>query len=262
MPTPSLTTEDGITLAGRRWLTDAPRASVVLAHGFSAHRHDAHLVATAEHLHRSGFDVITYDARGHGASGGRCTLGDLERHDVASAVELARSRTDRVIAVGASMGAIAVLRHAAGDRALAGVVAVSCPARWRLPRNLLGLSSAALTRTAPGRMLAQRVMRVRLASAWTDASPPVDLVGAITAPVAFVHGDRDRFIRASDAAELYARSGSVRRLTVVAGMGHAFEPTALDAITDAVEWALHPPTTTPGRPDPDRCAPPSPIRTR
>ena len=32
---------------------------------------------------------VTYDGRGHGESGGLCTLGDAERHDVAAAVALA-----------------------------------------------------------------------------------------------------------------------------------------------------------------------------
>ena len=77
-----------------------------------------------------GFDVVSYDARGHGRSTGESTLGDLEQHDVAAAVALARTRSSDVVLVGASMGAIAALRYAATDPELRGVVAVSCPARW------------------------------------------------------------------------------------------------------------------------------------
>ena len=50
-----------------------------------------------------------------------------------AAVHVARERSDRVVLVGTSMGAIAALRYAATDPELAGVVAVSCPAAWRLP---------------------------------------------------------------------------------------------------------------------------------
>ena len=87
--------------------------------------------ALAEALVGDGFDVITYDARGHGSSEGESTLGDDEQHDVAAAVMAARERTPNVVLVGASMGGIAALRYAATDDDLAGVVTVSCPAHWR-----------------------------------------------------------------------------------------------------------------------------------
>src|SRR5204863_297146 len=81
-------TVDGLALAGRTWLVDGrPRAAVVLAHGFSASKDEADVVRVAGALQAAGFDVVSYDARGHGASEGECTLGDLERHDVAAAVD-------------------------------------------------------------------------------------------------------------------------------------------------------------------------------
>jgi uncharacterized protein len=236
---PNLITADGITLAGRKWLVPhEPRAAVVLVHGFCAHRDEPQVVAAAERLHELDLDVITYDARGHGSSGGACTLGDLERHDVAAAVRLARLRTSRVVLVGASMGAIAALRHAAVDESLAGVVVVSCPARWRLPRNPLGLASAGLTRTPLGRLVARRLMRVRIAARWTNPVPPIDLVGLISAPITFVHGEGDRFIGSGDAAQLYARANEPRYLDLVPDTGHAFELGNLDAIAGAVERSL------------------------
>ena len=100
------------------------------------------------------------------------TLGDLERHDVAAAVDAARDRSDRVVLVGASMGAIAALRYAAATDDLAGVVSVSCPARWRLPRNLRGVAAAGLTRTRVGRALASRWMGVQVAPRWTEPGAP------------------------------------------------------------------------------------------
>ena len=64
-----------------------------------------------------------------------------------------------VVIVGASMGAIAALRYAAGpvvDPGLVGVVAVSSPAGWRLPRNARSVLAAGLTRTRLGRLLPER----------------------------------------------------------------------------------------------------------
>jgi alpha-beta hydrolase superfamily lysophospholipase len=155
----ALRTADGLTLAADAWLTREPAtAAVVLVHGFGGHRHDATVVAMAHELRAEGHAVITYDLRGHGESEGLCTLGDLERLDVAAAVVAARDLAPRVVLVGASLGAIAALRYAVDvttDLDLAGVVTVSAPAQWRLttPRTAL---AAALTRTRIGRSLARR----------------------------------------------------------------------------------------------------------
>ncbi|MFN8035516.1 MAG: alpha/beta fold hydrolase [Acidimicrobiia bacterium] len=237
-------TRDDVTLAGRRWLAEhEPRASVVLVHGFTASADHRDVVAVAETLHTTGLDVVSYDARGHGRSESHSTLGDLERHDVAAAVAVARERSDRVVLVGASMGAIAVVRYAVEDPDLAGVVSVSCPARWRLPRSPLGVLSAGMTRTGLGRALAARHLNVRIAPRWTNPTPPVDLVDRIRVPLALVHGTRDRFISPADARELHAKSGAPTRLIEVTGMGHAFAPESFAVISDAVDWALSVTTT-------------------
>lgn len=238
MPRPVLATADDIVLAGRRWLADEPRAAVVLVHGFTATADHPEVRAVAETLLAEDLDVVSYDARGHGGSGGESTLGDLERHDVHAAVTIARQRAEQVVLVGASMGAIATLRYAATDDRLAGAVAVSCPSRWRLPLHPVGLFSAGLTRTRPGRYLAQRFLRVRIAERWTNPEAPLELVGRIRVPVAFVHGTGDRFIRPADAEELYSAAGDPRRLDLIEGMGHAFDVASRAAIRGAVDWVL------------------------
>jgi alpha-beta hydrolase superfamily lysophospholipase len=234
-----LTTSDGLELAARRWLAPStPVASVVIVHGFNASSECPNVEALAEALLADGFDVVTYDARGHGRSPGESTLGDHEQHDVAAAVELARARTPHVVLVGASMGAIATLRYATTDPELAGVISVSCPARWRLPRNVRGVVAAAMTRTPVGRRLTARLSGVRVASRWTAPLPPIDLVAHLKAPVVFVHGTVDRFIPTRDAVELYDRAPEPRQLVVVRDMGHAFEPLAIEPLRDAVAWAV------------------------
>jgi pimeloyl-ACP methyl ester carboxylesterase len=234
----TLVTHDRETLAGRRWLNDDPSASVVLVHGFCASSNDPAVVTVAESLVTEGFDVVSYDARGHGRSTGESTLGDLEQHDVAAAVALARERTADVVLVGASMGAIAVLRYAATDPELRGVVSVSCPARWTLPINPAAAAAALMTRTPVGRAFLARMLKVRVARRWTNPEPPVELIGRLQMPVAIVHGTSDRFIPMKASYELYANAGDERSLDLVPGMGHAYDEPASDAINRAVAWAL------------------------
>jgi alpha-beta hydrolase superfamily lysophospholipase len=239
MPRRTLRTADGLDLAAQRRLFEGtPRAAVVIVHGFSASAQCPHVETLAAVLHADELDVITYDARGHGRSDGESTLGDHEQHDVAAAVELARTRTPDVVVVGASMGAIAALRYAATDPTVAGVVAVSCPAAWRVPRNVRGALATAMTRTPPGRWMTSRLAGVRVAGRWTNPAPPVELVPNLAMPVCFVHGTGDRFIATRDAQELYGLTPEPRRLTIVDRMGHAFEPTAVAPVRDAVSWVL------------------------
>ena len=62
----------------------------------------------------------------------------------------------RVVLVGASMGAVAVLSHAATAHDLSGVVAVSSPGEWRLPLRIRSIATAGLARTRTGREFALR----------------------------------------------------------------------------------------------------------
>jgi pimeloyl-ACP methyl ester carboxylesterase len=204
----------------------------------AATKDNPELVAVATALQDRGFNVLAYDARGHGESTGICTLGDDERYDVAAAVAHARGDGLPVIVVGASMGGIAVLRYAADDPTLAGIVTVSSPADWKLHRSPGTILLAGIVRTRPGRAFAGRIFRVRLSPHWTDPESPRTLAGRVVSPLAVVHGERDRFIPAREAAALFSASGGERRLFLVPRMGHAFHPEAVPVIGEAVEWAL------------------------
>jgi alpha-beta hydrolase superfamily lysophospholipase len=235
----SLGTEDGIELAVRTWSASGDaRATVVVVHGLAATKDDAELVRVAEALRDHGFDVLAYDARGHGASGGVCTLGDDERLDVAAAVAHARLGGLPVVVVGASMGGIAVLRYAVDDPDLAGVVTVSTPADWRLHASPGTLLLTPVIRTRLGRRLAARFFKVRISPRWANPEAPRALAGRVRSPLAVVHGEKDRFVPPREAAGLFANGAGPRHLDLVARMGHAFHPVVVPVVCAAVDWAL------------------------
>lgn len=233
-----LVTADAVRLHACRWRAiGSPRATAVIVHGFAASSTEPRVVAVAEHLTRAGIDVVGYDARGHGSSGGEATLGDLERLDVAAAA--AAAETGPVVLIGASVGAIAALRHAASaPGTVSGMVTVSCPARWRLPRNARGLTSAVMTQTVPGRWAARRFVGVRIARDIRRPAPPVELVAYVGAPLAIIHGRADPFIAPADATILHAAARDPRRIDLVDNMGHAFEAPSIDPILNALDWIL------------------------
>jgi alpha-beta hydrolase superfamily lysophospholipase len=233
-----LSTADGTVLAATVRSHPDPRAAVVVAHGFSGHQHQPEVVGLADALVGAGFSVVTYDGRGHGASTGLCTLGDCERLDVAAAADLAGEEGPLVVVVGASMGGIAVLRYACVAPGPAAVVTVSTPAVWRVPRSARGILSLLITQTPPGRRLAAARLGVRLARGRVREAPPVELASGLRLPLAVVHGRADRFVSPKQAELLYRAAAGPKRIELVPGMGHAFDPLAVPAVLAGVRWGV------------------------
>src|SRR3954453_1776994 len=179
----TLRTEDGLDLPARWWRATDAHAVVVLVHGFTASKDDPAVGAVAERMQSAGYDVMSYDARGHGASAGLSTLGDMERHDVAAAVHAVRAHGLPIVLFGAAMGGIGVLRHAAESPGLAGVVTVSAPSKWQVPRTWRSILAVGLTQTRPGRAVAARRLGARISPSWTWADPPIQLAAKVTAPI-------------------------------------------------------------------------------
>lgn len=262
-----LTTADGLRLRGRWRHGEAASASVVVVHGFSASQDDIGVRALADDLAAAGYHVLTYDARGHGQSEGWSGVGSVEHIDVACAVQAARARGLPVVLVGVSMGGVAVAGYLAesgatvagppaeapadGSGAVAGAVLVSTPARWRMRISPVGVVSALLTKTPPGRWVASRRLRVRIAPRWRVGRPLEELLRRIDAPIAVVHGSHDRLLAQEHGHRLHASAGGPSRLELVEGMGHGVDSLSRHATVGAVSWVLssarRAPTTTPSR---------------
>lgn len=235
-----LVTSDGVALAGLHWPSSHSHsvAAVVLVHGLAARKDHPHVEVLARRLQTNGFEVVSYDARGHGASGGTYTLGHLEHLDVKAAAEWTMGRGESTILVGASLGGVAVLRYACDHPELTGVVTVSSPAEWRVPFRLRSVLTVGLVRTRPGRWIARRWMGVRISSRWTAADPPQILTDRVVSPLAVVHGRRDALIPVRWGLESQLRADSRRYSVLAHDMGHAFDPQGHDAICAAVDWTL------------------------
>lgn len=255
-----LRTRDGVGVAasylpGPR--EDAP--AVLLAHGFAAHRRKPSYAYLADVL--SGFaHVLSLDLRGHGASGGASSFGDLERHDVAAGMAWLRDGGCRfVVAVGASMGGTSVL-HALADGARAdAAVLVSAPA-WVGRTDTPPLRQLDRVWRSPWRRGALRAVGgVRLVPprAWQPFDHPEDLARQVHSPLLVVHGDDDHYFSPDHARALAAAAGGSRRLWHLEDFGHAedgFVPAFAIALGKAIEHAAR----TGAFPDFDTVAAPPP----
>lgn len=217
------TAADGIRISGSRLAGDGPLA-FLLVHGLFAHRRIPALLELAEALNRFG-PVWTIDLRGHGTSGGYCTLGHSEALDVAAVTAAIRAETTLpLVAIGFSMGAAAVIRSAALLEPLDAIVPVSGPAQWNDGgQRGRGTRRTALIWRVPGGLAAARVVTgVRLSGTVPNGDSPVEVIGRVApAPVLIVHGTNDPFFPPEEAGSLYQQAGEPKDLWVIPGGGHA-----------------------------------------
>ncbi|MFJ6572384.1 alpha/beta hydrolase [Streptomyces sp. NPDC091292] len=223
--------------------------AIVVAHGFTGDLERPH-VRRAVRVFAQRAGVITFSFRGHGASGGRSTVGDREVLDLAAAVDWARRLGyERVVTVGFSMGGSVVLRHAAsggtgrdpghegrtGAR-LDAVVAVSAPARWYY-RGTAPMRRLHWMVTRPaGRLVGRYGFRTRIHHEDWDPVPlsPVESVPLIApTPLLIVHGDQDPYFPLDHPRTLAAAGRGEAALWLEQGMGHA-EHAASDELLDRI----------------------------
>jgi pimeloyl-ACP methyl ester carboxylesterase len=250
-----LRTDDGVAIdavyepgAAGRDASGSPAGSpvFVVAHGFTGDADRPHVRRVAAAFARYGA-VVTFSFRGHGASGGRSTVGDREVLDLAAAVRWARGLGHtRVATVGFSMGGSVVLRHAAlhgrehGGRTDA-VVSVSAPARWYY-RGTAPMRRLHWLVTRPaGRLVGRYGFRTRIHHRDWDPVPlsPVEAVpGIAPTPLLVVHGDRDGYFPLDHPRMLADAAGDHGELWLEPGMGHAENAAADELLERIARWAV------------------------
>ncbi|MER6851511.1 MULTISPECIES: alpha/beta fold hydrolase [Streptomyces] len=225
---------------------DAADPVFVVAHGFTGDADRPHVRRIAEAFARHGA-VVTFSFRGHGASGGRSTVGDREVLDLAAAVAWARGFGHaRVVTVGFSMGGSVVLRHAAlyGDDSAArvdAVVSVSAPARWYYRGTAPMRRLHWLVMRPAGRLVGRYGLRTRIHHRDWDPVPlsPVEAVPRIApTPLLLVHGDRDGYFPLDHPRMLAEAAGDHGELWVEPGMGHAEHASGEELLRRIGDWAV------------------------
>jgi uncharacterized protein len=233
---------DGVALSGVHYEHESDLAFVV-GHGFTNHVRRPHVAAVLEMFNVHG-GVVALDFRGHGASGGTCTVGADEIHDIAAAVSLARELGyTRIVTVGFSMGASIVLRHAALLDPPDAVAAISGPARWWSRETKMMRRVHWLLEQPHGR-LAARALGVRLGPTWVQPpESPLEVVHRITpTPLLVVHGEDDHYFAPAHATSLHRAANGHAELWLEPGMRHAETATTPGLVDRMAAWlAAHAP---------------------
>jgi len=202
----------GVTLRGWRCATIEPRrATIVYLHGVADNRGSA--AGPIARLLPLGYDVIAYDSRAHGESGGdACTYGFYEKQDLHRVIETIHGP---VILIGTSLGAAVALQEAADDPRVAAIVAAETFSDLR----------TVATERAPWILTHDRIDRAfglaeREARFDVDAVSPARAADRIAVPVLLIHGDADVDTPPAHSRRVFDRLKGPKRLILVPGAPH------------------------------------------
>ncbi len=121
-------TRDNVYIRG--WAIDASGddAVFIIMHGYTSCKADERLLKLASLLVEDGYDVVMFDFRGHGESGGSFTsIGPLEVYDAEAVIDYTASMfpSEDIVLVGYSMGGAVAIVVGASDERVSAVVADS-----------------------------------------------------------------------------------------------------------------------------------------
>jgi uncharacterized protein len=213
---------DHIRLVG--WWIPAEQSigTIVVCHGQNGSMDgDTRQIAP---LHAAGFNVLMFDFRAHGRSGGNSvTMGMYEKEDLLGALDYLGDGRGiiRVGVLGFSMGAaVALITAALSDRIGALVVDGS------FGRLKYTLSAYATQHGIPGflaRWLAGGVLAtasLRTEGRLDQADPIRWTVHIGPRPILFIHGDKDPFVRMSDVDRMAGLASGPTEIWAVSNVGH------------------------------------------
>ncbi len=197
--------------------------TVVISHGITWGLYG--MVIFAEMFRKRGWNVLIYDLRNHGRSGGKnTTFGYYEKHDLKVVVDYAFSRLNPggiVGTMGISLGAATTVEHAAMDKRIAFAVS-DC-----------GFSSMTqlITYRAKADYKLPYFPLIPLANLWCwiltrgmtfAKASPIRYIGEIEMPMFFATGTEDDYVPFFMSEDLYrAKTKGIRKLYLAPDAGHA-----------------------------------------
>jgi alpha-beta hydrolase superfamily lysophospholipase len=204
---------EGIRLRGWHCPALTPRqGSLIYLHGIADNRASA--AGVIPRYTKEGLDVVAYDSRGHGVSGGeRCTYGHFEKLDLRRVID--SLAPGPVILIGTSLGAAVALQAAVGYPRVAGIVAAEA---------FSDLETIARER-APG-FLPGWVLRhaLRLAEEQGDFTiedvSPVKAAAQLHMPVLLIHGAEDLDTVPDHSRRLFTVLAGPKQLIIVPRARH------------------------------------------
>jgi len=201
--------------------------TIILVHGIGCDRWES--MKYSDMYLDMGFNVLAYDSRAAGSSGGKdITLGFFEKTDLDNVVKWVKWVNPKaVIGVhGESLGAVTALLQAKLDQSQKNVdfYVVDSPYSdlWELMN--IKLSSDLKPDFQPAAafiLFYANIVALKQSNFSLYAVSPITAIRDIKTPIMFIHGSNDTFIPASMSLELYLRKQGQKGIYISPGAEHA-----------------------------------------
>jgi pimeloyl-ACP methyl ester carboxylesterase len=220
---------DDVTLEGWQCrASPARRGTIVYLHGVADNR--ASGAGVIDRFGRRGFDVVAYDSRAHGESGGDvCTYGFFEKRDLHRVLDTVAAGP--IVLIGTSLGAAVALQEAAQDPRVTIVIGAETFSDLRTVATERAPFFFTAGVVARAMALAEEQGRFQI-----DAVSPVAAAAAITQPVLLVHGSDDADTRPDHSQRVLQALAGPKRLIVVPGARHNESLRGGDVWTEIERW--------------------------
>lgn len=212
----------GYEIKGQLTRTGHPHKFMIICHGVTVNK-----VNSIKYMNlflKRGYNVLIYDHRRHGESGGKTTsYGHYEKFDLKACIDYLKSRFGESITLGIhgeSMGAVTTLLYAGMVEDGADFYIADCPfsdfaaqLRYRLKVEFKIPHPFVMP-------FANLILKVRDGYRFKDVSP-ISVIKNIKNPVLFIHSKEDDYILPEMTKALYAEKEGYKKLFLAEKGAHA-----------------------------------------
>jgi pimeloyl-ACP methyl ester carboxylesterase len=216
----TLHTQDNIPIAYEHY-REGFDSVVIVCPGFFNSKKNRWMRKTVEMI-KANHDVIIFDFRGHGDSGGKYTWSAFEDKDLRAVLDYADSnKYKRIGIVAFSLGAAVAVNVAATRSDINSMVLISCPSRF----NMIDFhfwSPAMLSDLKDNIECKWEGKGARFGSIFYPKTDPVDSIKSVkNTPILFIHGDNDWIVGGWQSKKLFEAAAGTKKLEIIKGGLHA-----------------------------------------
>ena len=150
------------------------------------------------------FDVISFDFRGHGKSGGRYTFTSKEPLDLEAIVDFAHKKYESIYIMGFSLGAAISLIFSSKSPLISKLIVVSPPCAFDKIENQMWRKEAWWETLKKFEL--KRFLSIRPSFSIQKKIKPIDIIDSLSVPALFIAGKKDPTVQYWHTEALYHKA--------------------------------------------------------